>query len=469
MKRDTYLAKNTALFALNSIGTRLITFLLVPLYTNAFVTSEYGGVDLVTAIATILVPIITLNIGEAVMRFSLDENADKDKILNIGLFFAGLSLLFGTSVFVVLRIFTQVKVNGWIVYLYCISQALYQTASCNLRGREKLLQYAIGNIIATFLSAILNILLLLVVKMGVNGYFLAFAIAYLVACVYCAIVGDYFGALRRFSIDRKLMKNMVKFSIVLVPNSLMWWIMNSSDHVMVTAMIGVAANGIYAVSYKLPSILSALSSVFNQAWSYSAIHEDKSEDRESFNNNMYDRLARFLLIVTVALICCMKPFMRVYVEKTYYEAWKYTPYLLIGNYFLTMATFLSTFYTVHKDSKGFLFSGTIGAFINIMLNALLIPTIGIHGAALATCVSYICVYIYRACDTRKYMKLTILKPVYIISYVVMLISAFVMFVPGWKAQAVLVTAVVLVVALNWSFVKECFQLGNRVVRKLIRR
>lgn len=466
MQRKTYLAKNTALFALNSIGTKLITFFLVPIYTKAFTTAEYGGVDLVSTIATILVPIITLNIGEAVMRFSLDENAQEEKIICIGVIFAVLSFLFGTSVFLILKIFPQIYVNAWIVFLYCVSQGLYQIASCNLRGQEKLMQYAIGNIISTFLAAILNILFLLVFNWGINGYFLAYIMAFSVASIYCTVAGDLFHILKRFNFDKKLMKDMVKYSIVLVPNSLMWWIMNSSDHIMVTAMIGIEANGIYAISYKMPSILSALSTVFNQAWTYSAIHEEKSEDRIAFNNIMYNKLVRFLLIVTVLLMCIMKPFMRIYVDTDYYEAWKYTPYLLVGNFFLTMATFLSTFYTVNKDSKGFLFSGTTGAIMNIIFNALLIPVMGIHGAALATCVSYFCVFLYRVRDTRRYMKVEVFRPQYLIGYIILIATACSMFISGWIGQIILLVEVALILLLNLRFVKECLEMVGEVVGKI---
>ena len=467
MQRKRYLAKNTALFALNSIGTRLITFLLVPLYTKAFATEEYGSVDLVTTIATILVPIITINIGEAVMRFSLDEHAQTDKIVSVGLVFAISSVIFGSISFVVLSFFPQITIRGWIVYLYCVLQGLYQTASCNLRGQEKLLQYAIANIISSLLAAILNILFLIVFKLGINGYFLAYIISFCISCVYCIIAGGLVKTLRRFSLDKALMKDMVKYSIVLVPNSLMWWIMNSSDHVMVTAMVGISANGIYAISYKVPSILSALSTVFNQAWAYSAIHEDNSDDRVAFNNNMYDKLVRFLLIVSVMLMCIMKPFMKLYVDSAYYEAWMYTPYLLVGNFFLTMATFLSTFYTVNKDSRGFLFSGLTGALINIALNALLIPIIGVHGAALATCISYICVFLYRIIDTQKYMKVEVFRYPYLIGYLILITTAFSMYVSGTLGQIIMIGEVSLILVLNNKFVRECLSMVNMITRKIL--
>ena len=469
MNRGKYLAKNTALFALNVVGTKLIAFLLVPLYTKAFETSEYGMVDLINTIAVILVPIITLNIGEAVMRFGIDEETDKNDISSIGIFFAACSFLLGFLVIPIMHFFPALQVSFPLVYLFCVSQGLYLTFSYNLRGQEKLAQYAIGNILCTFLMAGLNILFLVFLKLGIEGYFYAYIIAYLTSTLYCIAVGDVFKTIRNFRIQSDLAKQMVKYSIVLVPNSFMWWIMNSSDHIMVTSMISIAANGIYAISYRIPSILTAFSQVFNQAWSYSAIHEDKSDDRTAFNNNMYDKLVRSQLLITSFLILIMKPFLRVYVSEAYYEAWQYTPYLLVGYFFLTMATFLSTSYTVNKDSKGFLISGTTGAVINIALNALLIPIIGVHGTAFATCISYIFVFLYRVHDTKKYIVINVFKIQYVVGYVLLIITAASMFIEGTIGYAVMGAELFLCIILNNKFILECFGLGKTIVKKIFGR
>ena len=280
-------------------------------------------------------------------------------------------------------------------------------------------------------------------------------------------MGNVLAAVKEFHIDKTLMKNMAKYSIVLVPNSFMWWIMNSSDHVMVTSMIGMDANGIYAVSYKLPSILSAMSIVFNQAWSYSAIQESKSSDKEAFNNAMYDRLVRFQLMVTIFLMVIMKPFMKIYVQPSYFDAWKYTPYLLVGNFFLTMGTFLSTCYTVNKDSRGFLFSGITGAVINIMLNWIFIPKFGIHGAALATCISYISVFLYRVKDTKKYIKIHVFKPIYIVQYLLLVITAISMAIPSVMGQIIMLIELILVICINYHFIIECFCMMRRILSHFI--
>ena len=115
MQRKKYLIKNTLLFSLNSIGTKLIVFFLVPLYTKAFTTAEYGIIDLVTTIATLLVPSITLNIGEAVMRFSLDEDANQNEIMSVGVFFIAFSFACCFSVFGVISYFPTIIVDKKLI------------------------------------------------------------------------------------------------------------------------------------------------------------------------------------------------------------------------------------------------------------------------------------------------------------------------------------------------------------------
>ena len=95
--KNKYLIKNTIVLSIGNFGSKLITFFLVPLYTNILTTSEYGTIDLITILTTVIVPLITLNISEAVMRYSMDKNSNKEKIKHIydGVYFiAYISLLY---------------------------------------------------------------------------------------------------------------------------------------------------------------------------------------------------------------------------------------------------------------------------------------------------------------------------------------------------------------------------------------
>ena len=463
--RKKYLAKNTALFALNSVGTNMITFFLVPIYTAALSTSDYGTADLVSTIATVLVPIMTLNIGEAVMRFSLDENADYNKIMSVGIVVAIASMCVGACAFPIIGNIQSLKTYGIYIVLYCVTQGIYQIAVCYLRGTEQLTYFAIGNIIHVIATASFNILFLIVFKMGLPGYFTAYILGYIVGTVYAVFKGKILNVLRKFEFDISLEKAMVRYSIVLVPTSLMWWIMNSSDRIMVTAMVGIAANGIYAVSYKVPTIVSTMSTVFNQAWSYSAIKESKSKDSEEFNNRMFNSFFQFQILVTSGLLLIIRPFIKVYVSAAYYESWKYTPYLLVGYFFMSLGTFLSTSYTVHKDSRGFLISGMAGAIINVALNSVLIPVIGVAGAALATCVSYFSVFAYRVVDTRKYVKIKIVRTRYLLGIGIMILMASTLIFDFACSGLFLILEFVMVLFLEKDYIFKILKLAISVAKR----
>lgn len=462
--RKKYLAKNTGLFALNSIGTKLITFFLVPVYTAALVTSDYGIADLVSTVATIIVPIITLNISEAVMRFSLDEDADCDQIMSIGITIAFISSAIGLISVPIVGLIDTIRDFRWYVAGYCIVHGLYQVAVCYLRGTEQLAKFAGTNIIHVFSTAIFNILFLLVFKLGLPGYFQAHIMGYVVGLIFAVISGHIYKVFARFSFNAELAKNMIRYSIVLVPTSFMWWIMNSSDRIMVTAMVGAAANGIYAISYKIPTVLSTMSTVFNQAWSYSAIKEDNAKDRDEFNNKMYETFFSVQILITGALLMIIKPLLRVYISASYYSAWKYTPYLLIGFLFMSLGTFLSTSYTVNKDSKGFLISGTLGAIMNIVLNWMLIPVIGSAGAALATCISYITVFLYRIFDTKKYLNLKVFKYRYLIEILLLVLMSITLYL-GWRNELIILVAEFLaLVCLEYKFTVKVASSGAGLLK-----
>lgn len=429
--RNSYLIKNTIIFTLGNLGSKLISFFLIPLYTNTLTITEYGVVDLVATIGTVLVPILTLNICESVMRFALDKDADTKKITQIGTRILLIGILVGLLIFPVCYSFDKISQYAIFVYCYVVSLAASQLYLCDLRGKELLVYYSIGNVLHTFFIALLNILFLLVLKEGIKGYLKAYIIANALTAIYAIIMGKGYKSFSFSKMDKSLLIRMAKYSVVLIPNSFMWWIMNSSDRIMVSSMISVAANGIYAVSYKLPTLVSTLTTIFNQAWGYSAIREEGTDGESEYNNKIFKALIGIVMLLGIALLTLTKPFLNVYVAKEYYIAWKYTPFLTIGCVYLTMASFMATSYTVHKDSFGYLFSGMFGAAFNIVMNLVLIPVIGVYGAAIATCISYILVFVFRLFHTRKYIYYNVKNKEFVGGSVILILSASLMFIESW--------------------------------------
>lgn len=457
-QRNKYLLKNTVIFSIGNFGTKIISFFLVPLYTNILTTREYGTVDLIYTIGMVLVPLLTLNIGESIMRFALDKDADYDKIMSTGITILIFGAIIGLLILPIANLFESVSNYSIYIYLYTLTLAFSQIFLCYLRGKEFLLKYSIGNIIQSLTIAIFNIIFLIGMKKGIEGYLMAYILANVCTGLYGFWAGKVNLVIKKYSIDIELSKNMIKYSVVLIPNSFMWWIMNSSDRMMVSAMISVTANGVYAVAYKIPTLLSTITTIFNQAWSYSAIREDESEDKEEYNNRVYDNLVTIVIVVATGLLMIMKPFLSVYVGKEYYAAWHYVPYLIVGFVFMTLGSFIATSYTVHKDSMGFLISGTVGAIINLILNFILIPMMGVSGAAFATCISYFGVFAYRIKDTQKYIKLRVFKRKQICGYALLILSAMTCYLDNCIGQTLLVIEFICIILLNKEFVKDMLKI-----------
>lgn len=460
--RGRYLAKNTAIFAIGNVASRLISFFLVPLYTNILTTAEYGVVDLVNTLCTVLAPILILNINEAVMRFALDKGANYKKIMSTGLtVFVG-AILFGILVIPASSLFSEVAPYSTYIYFYTVTLAGSQLFLCYLRGKENIAFYSVGSVLQTMTIALFNILFLAVLHKGIKGYFLAYIISNIITILFAFIAGNVREVIRDYKFDIKLTKAMAAYSVVLIPNTFMWWIINSSDRVMVTSIIGVAANGIYAVSYKLPSLVSTMTGIFNQAWSYSAIREDGAEDENEYNNMVFNRLISIVMLLSIALLTIVKPFLRLYVGMDYYSAWEYTPFLIIGSAYLTLATFMATSYTVHKDSFGYLFSATFGAVLNIVLNFLLIPIIHVYGAAFATCISYIAVFAFRLIHTKKYIKYNIKNKEFIGGSVFLILSSISLFLDNYFG--VIIQSIILLLAV-WLYAKTWIPIVRQIAKK----
>ena len=450
--RAKYLVKNTFIFALSNIATKAISFFLVPIYTAVLSTYEYGTIDLTVTVITIAVPIFTLNICESVMRFALDRDSDKAKITQIGTNVYLVGCIVGLLIIPICGLFEILSSHSLLIYFYMIATAGSQLYLSDLRGKELLLQYSIGNILQTLLVALLNILFLVVFKLGITGYFGAYAIAGAITMVYALMVGKGYRTLIPRRMDISLFRNMAKYSLVLIPNSFMWWIINSSDRIMVTAMVGATANGIYAISYKLPSIVSIASGVFNQAWGYSAIKEEGSQDESRFSNKMLTYLISISMIIGIGLCAFMKPFLKIYVSTEFYEAWKYTPFLIIGCVYMTLGTFMATSYTVHKDSLGYLLSAMFGTLFNIVFNYILIPHIQVYGAAIATCVSYILVFAFRLIHTRKYMIYNVKNKEFIFGSIMLVGVATLMFLDNVYGQ--IIQVILFIISLFFYYIAE---------------
>ncbi len=401
MGRYKRLGKNVLLMTIGNFASKMMSFFLIPFYTSILTTEEYGTSDLMTTTVNLLLPFFTLLMSESVMRFALDKKNDSKSVFTTGL---SVTLL-GTSLFLVLSPFSLLSQDiapyYWYFVAYYIVVVFHTIISYFVRGINRVGIYTISGVLQTIVFLVLNIVLLTIVKIGIKGYLLAMIFGNVIAILFLVIGAKLYHYIRPRSFDRELLRDMLKYSVPMIPNSLSWWISNSSDKYLITFFSGVALTGIYSVSQRIPSLFATISTIFMGAWQISAVEDFGSEQTRKFFSNVYRQYSVMNIVIISGLISVTKIMAKILFAKDFFVGWFYVPVLLFAFLFHAMASFLGSIYTSSKKTKMLFTSTLISAIVNIILNIIMIPFWGALGAAIATFISYFLIWIIRLIDSRK--------------------------------------------------------------------
>lgn len=402
---NKYLFKNTVLYGISTFATKLITFLMVPFYTYVLTKEQYGSIDVIFTSLNLLMPLLTLCIHQSIVRFALEKESNKKLIFTYSTLvaFAGIAVLLLVSPLLFkIKIFKDFRE---LFVLLIILNIVYTIISEFTRGLDKIKELVIGNILFIFISTGLNIYTISTLKLGVSGYIISSCIAYLIVILYYTFIikiKKYFTKQIFYKNNFILLKDMLKFSVFLIPNAFFWWITNASDRYIILALIGPEQNGIYAVANKIPVIITSIGSVFIQAWTLTAVKNNNSKDKANYYTSVFRNICSVIFIMVSFVFVILKIFIRIYVSEDYFISWESSTFLVLAAAFNVLASFVGTNYVVAKRNLGNMLSTLLGAILNTILNFIFIPLIGLVGAALSTCISYVVVVIYRIFDTKKY-------------------------------------------------------------------
>ncbi|MCL2857107.1 MAG: polysaccharide biosynthesis C-terminal domain-containing protein [Oscillospiraceae bacterium] len=399
------LVSNTMLFGLSTFGSRLLPFLMMPLYTRVFTQAEFGLRDLLTASANLMVPIISLCIHEAVIRFGMEKETRRTDVFTTSMvvIFCGYGVLL--LAWPLVGLIEHHAGYMVLLYIFTLTAALRSTVTHFVRASGFVKLFALDGVFTTVLTVALIVIFIVPLEMGVGGFLLA------------TIIADGFSALsqilflrlyRFFSLGQLRMstlKAMLRYSVPLMPTAVFWWVTNLSDKYFVTFMVGLEATGLYGAAGVVPRVITLVSTIFIQAWQISAFTEYKSPAGERFYSTVFRSYYTLVFLAASGIILLVRPIMTVLVSPYFFPSWQYVPFLVLAVGFSCLVTFLGTIYNAHKRNSMVTVTTFIGAVVNIALNLLLIPRMGVQGAALGTFISFFLVFIIRAVDTRRYMKI----------------------------------------------------------------
>ena len=465
MNQKKQLMKNTIIIAIGKLSTQIISYLLLPLYTSQLDPSEYGNYDFICTLSIFLCPIITLLMEESMFRYLIDADSkvQRKKIITQTIIYT----FFGTVLFTIIAAlimgfgtdYTPMYITAIITFV--ISNILIGLSNALSRGLGKIKLYSVSNFILGISTIILNIVFILALNAGAEGLLWANTIANaFTAIVILAILKlpKYIG-----KIDKPLMKDMIKYSIPLVPNSISWSIINMSDRIILTQMVSSAANGIYAMANKFPNIINVLYGYFYTAWKESAAKIVKEDNKNQYYNSIYHDAKRFLYAVTICLIAVMPFAFPIFINEAYDEAYVYIPIVMIATYYSNLSSFYGGIFSAYKDTKIMGTTTIVAAVINLVIDLLLVNTLKIYAACFSTLIANLIVYFYRKKKLKKYLKLKELKwqgPMLFLA--IICLAYYAKYIPGVGNNTVLlwtINVISLLIAVfysllnNWKFIK----------------
>ena len=400
------LLSNTAVFAVGNILVKLIAFVLMPLYTSALTTEEYGVSELLNSTTEILIPLATVCIIEALYRFSIDKNADYKSLFANSFRI----IVMGDVVVLIGCIISKMFFSYEYAFYFCglyICTTFYKMTTQFARGLGHVKRYAFYGVLNSLSLVICNLIFLVKLHGGIGAYLSSFTIAYGIAGGVAFLISKEY---RYFSLqkgDTKQLREMLKYSIPSIPNMISWWINSVSDRYILILFWDANIVGLYTAASKLPAMINLVSSIFQQAWQYSTAKEIESEEKSDFFSTVLRGYLYICVCSCGSLILINKIICKILLKTEFYSAWKFVHLLLLAAMFGCISTYFGTFYQALKKNTMLMISTVAGAIINIILNFTLIPTYGGFGAAVATVISYIIVTVIRVIDVRKKIHLNI--------------------------------------------------------------
>ena len=408
--RGSKFMKDIGVYAIGNIGSKLITFLMVPMYTY-FVhdTSDFGYYDICLAVCLLLIPFVTLQLRDGAFRFLLDCDSDTQRKRIVT--FVSRTMVSTMSLTLVIAgamaLFTNIQYLGYAVGLL-IAMSLQEVYSQVFRGLGNNRAFVAVGILSALGIGVFSILFVAGLGWGIKGIFLANIIARILALIVVEARVRLITCHTSWKIDsRQVAHDIIRYTLPLLPGSLCWWLTGSSDRLFISHFLGLDVNGVYAVAIRFTGIIYTLAIIFYQAWQETAILQYNSPDRDSFFSKMFNSYIFLLAGILVGYVFMLKVNYGWLVASEYRESLSFIYPLGLSAVIFAIAAFFDMGYQCAKDTKRTLPAIVLAAIVNVALNFTLIKPLGVYGVILTLLVTYLVLVIYRWHDMRRYFVLKI--------------------------------------------------------------
>lgn len=387
-------------------------------------TEEYGLVDFINILISLAMPIITLQIEQAVFRNLIDCREDEESkktIISTGFYEFLLHVIFLSVIFIT---FSNYINNIYKYYLmvnviaFCFTSFFQQVA----RGVGNNKVYSISGFLSAISTILFNILFLVTFKMGAKGMLIGMFLGQFLSVVYLYFALKMYKYIILKSYDKNLLKKMLKYSIPLIPNAISFWILNASDRIIVTSIFGLSFSGILAASHKFSSAYIILYNVFHLSWLESVSEHIKDKDIVTYFNRIFNSALKLFISLSFLIIAAMPFIYNIMIDKKYFIGYYQIPIIMIGAIFNVLVALETAVYYAKKNTKAIAMTSFIAALVNIIVHLLLIGKLNLYAASISTMIAYLVMSLYRYYDIKhKYFNIRIESKILLISFIFLIV------------------------------------------------
>lgn len=409
------LSKQTLIYGTSTIVGRFLNFILVPFYTNIFPPSEYGIVSVVFAYIAFLNIFYTLGFESGYFRFAaMAEHGDAKQNFSIpyntiaanSAFLSILILILSPQLNSIAGFKEShveiVRYAGLILFFDALSIIPF----AYLRLQNKAAKFAAIKIINVSVNVTLNIVLILVFKMGLVAVFISnLAASCLTFIILVPIVINNYTTRRH----RELFRELAKFSLPYLPAGLSAIVVQVIYIPIIQALTNMQTVGIYNASYRLGIFMLLIVAMFDYAWRPFFLNSANDPNAKQLFSKVLTYFVAASSILLLILTLFIDDIIRIplpvkghLIGEKYWGGVYIVPVILFAYLFYGIYINLMPGIYLEKKTKYLPFITGLAGFLNITLCFMLIPLWGLIGAAFATLVSYISMAVFIYFVTQKY-------------------------------------------------------------------
>ena len=404
------LIKNVSFYSIGNILPQAVGFVLLPIYSRYLSPSDYGIVSSMQVVGGILAVFLTLAINNSVYRLYFDYKTEKRRKEYLGTVSISIAIISFVIVFLlflfrnfVSQIFKGIEFFPY--YMYAILTAYFTVFSLipkiYLQVNKKAGKFVSISLSQFFISTSLILYFVIKEGAGAEGMLKGTMIASIIMLpVYFYITYKTIS----FTVNRKILKESLSFSLPMIPSLLSAWILNLSDRIFIERYFDLNDVGLYSMGYKIGSLVLVFASAFNLAYGpiFYKLASSENQDLAKKKLKQYNHLFVLVLILVVFLISFFsKEAILLLLDPKYFEAYKIIPIIAFSCLISQTTGLLNLSIYQNKKTLQMMYMILGGAGFNIFMNFVLVPKYGPYGAAAATVLSFCFLFLLQYNYSKK--------------------------------------------------------------------